>query len=31
MNLTERLARASALHPWRAVGAWLGALVVAVL
>ena len=31
MSLTERLARASALHPWRVVGAWLGAVVVAVL
>jgi uncharacterized membrane protein YdfJ with MMPL/SSD domain len=30
VSFTERLARASALHPWRAVGAWLVAMVVAV-
>ena len=26
---TETIARASARHPWRAVGAWIGAIVVA--
>src|SRR6185437_305234 len=30
MGVTERLARASSHHPWRTVGAWLGAIVVAL-
>ncbi len=30
MGVTERLARASSRHPWRAFGAWLGAIVVAL-
>jgi len=30
MGLTERLARASSRRPWRAFGAWLGAVVVAL-
>jgi putative drug exporter of the RND superfamily len=30
MGVTERLARASSRHPWRTVGAWLGAIVVAL-
>jgi uncharacterized membrane protein YdfJ with MMPL/SSD domain len=29
--VTERLARASALHPWRTIGAWLVAIVLAVV
>jgi len=29
-GLTERLARASSLHPWRVFGAWTGAIVVAL-
>ncbi|HEX2110207.1 MAG TPA: MMPL family transporter [Gaiellaceae bacterium] len=29
--MTERLARASALHPWRTIGAWLLAIVLAFL
>jgi uncharacterized membrane protein YdfJ with MMPL/SSD domain len=28
MGVTERLARVSSRHPWRALGAWLGAIVV---
>jgi len=28
MGVTERLARASSRHPWRSLGAWLGAIVV---
>jgi uncharacterized membrane protein YdfJ with MMPL/SSD domain len=31
MGVTERLARASSRHPWRTFGAWLGALVLAVV
>jgi uncharacterized membrane protein YdfJ with MMPL/SSD domain len=31
VGLTERLARASSRHPWRTIGAWIGALVVAFL
>ena len=27
--MTERLARASARHPWRAIGSWIAAIVVA--
>ena len=30
MGVTERLARASSRHPWRTVGAWVGAIVVAL-
>ena len=30
MGVTERLARASSRHPWRTVGGWLGAIVVAL-
>jgi uncharacterized membrane protein YdfJ with MMPL/SSD domain len=30
MGVTERLARWSSRHPWRAFGAWLGAIVVAL-
>jgi len=30
MGVTERLARVSSRHPWRTVGAWLGAIVVAL-
>src|SRR5436190_23945040 len=30
MGVTERLARASSRHPWRAMLAWLGAIVVAL-
>jgi putative drug exporter of the RND superfamily len=30
MGVTERLARATSRHPWRALGAWLGAIVVAL-
>jgi putative drug exporter of the RND superfamily len=30
-GFTERLARSSATHPWRAVGVWLTIIVVAVL
>ena len=30
MGVTERLARASSSHPWRTVGAWVGAIVVAL-
>jgi uncharacterized membrane protein YdfJ with MMPL/SSD domain len=28
--MTERLARAASRHPWRALGAWLAAIVVAL-
>src|SRR5919197_2539856 len=28
MGVTERLARASSRHPWRTLGAWLGAIVL---
>ncbi len=28
-RMTERLARAAAAHPWRAIGAWIAAIVVA--
>jgi uncharacterized membrane protein YdfJ with MMPL/SSD domain len=31
MGVTERLARAASRHPWRAFGAWLGAIVVALV
>ena len=31
MGVTERLARAASRHPWRTFGAWLGALVVALV
>ena len=31
MGVTERLARASSRHPWRTVGAWLGAIVLALV
>src|SRR5215204_6570414 len=31
MGVTERLARASSRHPWRTFGAWLGAIVVALV
>ncbi len=31
MGVTERLARAASRHPWRALGAWLGAIVVALV
>ena len=27
--MTERLARACSRHPWRTIGAWIGALVLA--
>src|SRR5215213_4497003 len=30
MGVTERLARASSRHPWRTIGAWLAAIVVAL-
>jgi uncharacterized membrane protein YdfJ with MMPL/SSD domain len=30
MGVTERLARAASRHPWRTVGGWLGAIVVAL-
>ena len=30
MGVTERLARFSSRHPWRAFGAWLGSIVVAL-
>ncbi len=30
MSLTERLARASALHPWRTIVAWVAAILIAV-
>jgi RND superfamily putative drug exporter len=30
MGVTERLARASSNHPWRTVGVWLAAIVVAL-
>ena len=30
-SFTERLARASATHPWRTIGIWLAIIVVAVL
>jgi putative drug exporter of the RND superfamily len=30
MGVTERLARATSRHPWRALGAWFGAIVVAL-
>ena len=30
MGVTERLARASSRHPWRTVGGWLGAIVLAL-
>ncbi|HEU5277639.1 MAG TPA: MMPL family transporter [Gaiellaceae bacterium] len=30
MSVTERLARATSRHPWRTLGAWLGALVAAL-
>jgi len=30
-GFTERLARSSAVHPWRAVGIWLTIIIVAVL
>src|SRR5919201_6147887 len=30
MSVTERLARVSSRHPWRAIGAWLGTIVVAL-
>ena len=30
MGVTERLARASSLHPWRVLLGWLGAIVVAL-
>src|SRR6266496_3378039 len=29
MGITERLARASSRHPWRTVGAWIAALMLA--
>jgi RND superfamily putative drug exporter len=29
--MTERLARAASRHPWRALGAWAGAIVVALV
>ena len=29
--MTQRLARASALHPWRAIGAWGIACLLAVV
>ena len=28
--MTERLARSASRHPWRALGAWLAAIVVAL-
>ena len=28
MGVTERLARVSSRHPWRTIGAWIGAIVV---
>jgi len=31
MGVTERLARASSRHPWRTFGAWVGAIVVALV
>ncbi len=31
MGLTERLARASSRHPWRTFGAWIAAIVVALV
>jgi uncharacterized membrane protein YdfJ with MMPL/SSD domain len=31
MGVTERLARASSNHPWRTVGGWLGAIVLALV
>ncbi len=31
MGVTERLARAASRHPWRVFGAWLGAIVVALV
>jgi uncharacterized membrane protein YdfJ with MMPL/SSD domain len=30
MGVTERLGRAASRHPWRTVGAWIGAIVVAI-
>ena len=30
-SFTERLARSSATHPWRTLGAWVTIIVVAVL
>src|SRR6187551_2951753 len=30
MGVTERLGRAASRHPWRAIGAWIGAIVVAI-
>jgi putative drug exporter of the RND superfamily len=30
MGVTERLGRAASRHPWRTVGAWVGAIVVAI-
>jgi len=31
MGVTERLARASSRHPWRVFGAWIGAIVIALV
>ena len=31
VGLTERLARACASHPWRAIGAWVAVLVASVV
>jgi RND superfamily putative drug exporter len=28
--VTERLARAAAAHPWRTIGAWIAAIVIAL-
>jgi uncharacterized membrane protein YdfJ with MMPL/SSD domain len=30
MGVTERLGRAASRHPWRTIGAWVGAIVVAI-
>jgi putative drug exporter of the RND superfamily len=30
MAVTERLARSCSRHPWRAIGAWIGAVVLAI-
>src|SRR6185503_8507191 len=31
MGVTERLARVSSRHPWRVVGAWIAAIVLALV
>src|SRR5215831_1619124 len=31
MGLTEKLARASSRHSWRVFGAWIGAIIVALV